>query len=161
MRAAFLLQLLALGACEAEEPARLLGPPTEVFLELRGFEPEQESRILDGAAAWAPLGYRFTVVDRVPDGEWHFAYIDAWSDLGGPCAAADRGRHHVKIDLACIERRTDWAPDALLQQCAAHELGHILLDTPEHTATGVMSGHSLSLSPDDLALACRATGRGC
>lgn len=48
-----------------------------------------------------------------------------------------------------------------LDLAVAHEVGHVVLDTSEHTRTGIMSGGSVALSDDDRALACRTIGRGC
>lgn len=48
-----------------------------------------------------------------------------------------------------------------LEVAIAHEVGHVLLDTPEHTANGIMSGKTAVLSKDDRALACRTIGLGC
>lgn len=41
---------------------------------------------------------------------------------------------------------------------AAHEVGHVVLDTSEHTTCGVMGGQDVVLCGEDRALACRAAG---
>lgn len=53
--------------------------------------------------------------------------------------------------------RGDLASAAVYTQRLAieHELGHLILDTAEHTATGIMAGASVALSADDRDLARR------
>ena len=48
--------------------------------------------------------------------------------------------------------------DLDLLVAVAHELGHVLLDTSEHTVGGVMGGSSSQLQPVDYELACAAIG---
>lgn len=48
-----------------------------------------------------------------------------------------------------------------LEIAVAHEVGHILLDTPKHTTTGIMSGESVEVSDQDRRLACESIGLGC
>lgn len=55
-----------------------------------------------------------------------------------------------------IDERTVGEYDLVL--AVAHEAGHILGDTAEHTETGVMSGTSARLSDDDRDLMCRSVG---
>lgn len=68
----------------------------------------------------------------------------------GTAALAERERRGVRVD----SRLTGLA----LCIAVAHEVGHIVLDTPLHTAGGVMGGADCSLGDVDRALACEAIG---
>lgn len=58
-------------------------------------------------------------------------------------------------DIAIDTRVTD---PVLLSVATAHEVGHVILFTKEHTTTGIMGGKTDHMSADDRALACRQIG---
>ncbi len=70
--------------------------------------------------------------------------------LTGSEALANRADRWVAFDTSLTGQRLDIA--------VAHELGHILLDTPKHTAGGVMGGSSAHPTAVDYELACESIG---
>ena len=74
-------------------------------------------------------------------------------ERAGTNARTFRDQRRIEIDSRLAGIDLDYA--------VAHEVGHILLDTSEHTPTGIMSGYATEMSADDWALACRTIGRGC
>lgn len=100
-----------------------------------------------------------------------------FEDAGLPeCARGWRTRHEIcQLTLGLVydstlvvtaksnrDQRTAWfrgdlpsAPVYTQRLAIEHELGHLILDTAEHTATGVMAGASVALSDDDRDLARR------
>lgn len=118
-----------------------------------------------GAAAWSPLGFD---VSADPSGldecgySWHvFGELDCEITIGirrdpllrekhGTDASTSRPERIVTIDTE--------VPDADLQRIAAHEAGHILLDTADHTQGGIMGGSAVTMQKVDRELACRTIG---
>lgn len=80
-------------------------------------------------------------------------FVPMLRERTGTNAQTHRDQRFVEVD----SRLTGYA----LKIAVAHEVGHVLLDTSEHTRTGIMSGSSLAISDDDRELACRSIGRGC
>lgn len=72
----------------------------------------------------------------------------------GSDAVSDIQTRGIFVDF----RYTD--PNLLLV-AMAHEAGHILLDTREHTLGGIMGGATATVTPQDRELACSTIGRGC
>lgn len=72
----------------------------------------------------------------------------------GTDALSDIAARGIAIDTRVADR-------VELTAAMAHESGHILLDTPEHTQGGIMGGASIVVTDVDLELACRTIGRGC
>lgn len=161
---ATIAMLLAFAGCAVDAPSMpvvRLTPPL--------FEPRQEIEPadVDGARAWEAIGFTVTTeASNLP------RCARRWYDAGGErnCelpiiierspivlpefgtqALANRGERHVLIDSSV----TDYY--ALLV-IAAHEVGHIALDTAEHTRGGVMGGAAWTLKDVDYELACSSIG---
>ena len=116
-----------------------------------------------GAKAWEELG--FDVELGVP-GElvecqrgWYHGDFNCQLTIGvvvdpllkertGSDAASDRNARAVLLD----DTRTEYLI------AVAHEVGHIVLDTPRHTHGGVMGGSSSVLRDVDFQLACETIG---
>lgn len=145
-----LFPLLALSACAIE-------PATPVSMTVRGFEPVDEEWIWRGAREWEQVGFEILPADADTAASIHVT-IDAGA-VSGSIGSADRNYDHVLIDVVEIYGRDDWEPQWLLMTTAGHEVGHILLDTPEHVQHGVMAGTAPFLSDEDVALACRVAAR--
>ncbi len=73
----------------------------------------------------------------------------------GAMGNADRVTDTIRVDASL--KRFD------LIHVVAHELGHVLMNTIEHTSKGVMlsGGWEWVLSAQDKALACKTIARGC
>lgn len=119
-----------------------------------------------GIVVWSPLGF-----DTIQDStsiecprRWHEKprVTDCTIAIGikrdpmlrdreGTNAVANRAERSVVID----SRVTN---DLDLLVAVAHEIGHVVLDTSEHTDGGVMGGTSAQLESVDYELACRAVG---
>ena len=69
----------------------------------------------------------------------------------GTQALSNRGERTVLIDARLTDRDR-------LRVAAAHEIGHIILDTPRHTQGGIMGGSAWVMRPVDFALACETIG---
>lgn len=124
---------------------------------------------LDGARAWSPLGFDVTFeygdYAREECGRnWHQNDTERLScqitigvvlvpflvERRGTDALADREARAIYLDTRLVGEA--------LRIATAHEVGHVVLDTPEHTNTGIMSGQTWRMSADDRDLACRAIG---
>ena len=157
MRIAF---LLAFVACIPPGRARAIMP----HVRLTG---EVAPLVLDGARAWLPLGFTFSTDDvGLPTcrRDWHrasgvrgcqiviFVVRDpALIERRGTDALSNRDASTVTIDSRVTDRDK-------LRTAAAHEVGHIILDTAEHTVGGIMGGASRYMHAVDKALACRSIG---
>lgn len=151
MRALLLLVLLG---CAAEPPAL----PHVVLVDAQELDAE-------GASAWAELGFRF-------DGEVTPECARRWYDeprelectitIGfvrdpllrervGTNAMSNRDTRTVTLDAELVDTFE-------LLIAGAHEVGHIVLDTPTHTAGGVMGGADWRLHDVDRELACETIG---
>lgn len=137
----------------------------EVQLVMWPGQPEL-AEYQDGACAWEPLG--FAVVggsqrDECPR-RWYSnpRETDCVITIGikresmlvereGTTALSNRAERYIVID----DRVTNPYD---LTLAVAHEAGHILLDTAEHTQGGVMGGSSTQLDQVDYELACAAIG---
>lgn len=118
-------------------------------------------------SGWEVLGYTFDGDVGLPecDLHWHVGKeppcqitigvvrVPMLRERTGTNARSFRDRRRVEIDSRLEGTALDFA--------VAHEVGHILLDTSEHTPTGIMSGGAQYVSSDDRALACRTVGLGC
>lgn len=115
---------------------------------------------------WDPLGVEFTDAGLEECGfTWYrFDEVDCQITVGivlvpmlreraGTNARTFRDQRRIEIDSRLEGIDLDYA--------IAHEVGHILLDTSEHTRTGIMSGYATEMTADDWALACRTIARGC
>lgn len=157
MQIPFLLAVL-LASCSAcvEEP----GAEPLVHVRVVSSEGPVDEYVLRGARAWGEIGFDVGEDDaairecrigwEVADGVDCQITIGIVREPGVP--------PHSHRDW-----RTIWLPSELggidLQIAAAHEFGHVLLDTPTHTPAGVMSGRRrIRLDDDDRALACDAIG---
>ncbi len=69
----------------------------------------------------------------------------------GHRAESDRDLRLARFDASLLA-----GPRLDLQIAVAHELGHLILDTAEHTTTGVMAGTDVMLSAEDRALVQRS-----
>lgn len=116
----------------------------------------------DGASVWSPLGFDVSGSD-LPECERHWyetGNVDCVITIGirrdpmlrereGTNALSNRADRSITIDTSVTN-----AYD--LTVAVAHEVGHIVLDTAEHTRGGVMGGASAQLEAVDYELACRA-----
>lgn len=130
-------------------------PRSPVYgLRIEGFaDPEP---IWAGAAAWRALDFGLAPLDGEPELWVTVQHRDLGGAYGG---LADRARAVVLLDGG---RLAGWQ----LQATAAHELGHIMLDTGAHLGPGlggVMASPptATALSAADRELACDVAGRGC
>lgn len=124
---------------------------------------------LDGANAWAPLGFKVDYehgayartecgrrwyASEVVDTECQITIgvvmVDNLVERRGTDALADREARAIYLDTRLDGDR--------LRIATAHEVGHIILDAPDHTRTGIMSGRTWRMSDDDRELACRKIG---
>lgn len=115
----------------------------------------------DGASAWTPLGFDVVEQYDLPECERHWyeaGNVDCAITIGirrdqmlrereGTNALSNRADRSVTIDTSLS------GYDLIV--AVAHEVGHIVLDTPEHTHGGVMGGASAQLEAVDYELACR------
>ena len=119
----------------------------------------------DGASVWRPLGFRITTAPSRPEcvRDWYVqGDYDCTITIGvqrdpllreraGTNALSNRAERSIVIDSELTN-----AYDLTLAM--AHEVGHIVLDTAEHTSGGVMGGASAVLTSVDYEFACRAIG---
>lgn len=164
------LILATLAACA--DPPHADNP---VVVLVHDGEPRPE--YLDGARAWEPLGYRFHLASDeevvLSGGQLAPECGRQWYDRGcrdcqltigivvdplllerlGSDAAADREARAVLLDDRLLESDTE-AASRYLQIAVAHEVGHIVLDTPLHTDGGIMGGASAEMREVDYQLAC-------
>jgi hypothetical protein len=152
---------LACVACNSIDPGR---PHVHLIADTR------MPVYLDGARAWTPLGFAF---DFTSDGRvecqrrWFEGSDDCQLTIGivvdpltlertGSPAAADRHGRVVYLDDTLGD-----SGRTAMRVAIAHEIGHIVLDTPEHTKGGIMGAASWQMTEVDYALACESIGRGC
>jgi hypothetical protein len=118
---------------------------------------------ITGAGAWSPLGFE---VGFDPSGmpecdpDWYDSgELDCQITITvvryphlveryGTLAISDRAARSIAIDARVED-------SAELVQATAHEVGHIILHTGEHTSGGIMGGSSLTMDGVDRELACR------
>ncbi len=164
MAACWLAVVVAvLSGCVASEPDL----PTVRVVRWPG-QPLLETYVA-GVSAWDEIGFE-TIGDEVgelaPDEcerRWYeTGNYDCTITIGikrephvverfGTEAYSDRAGRFMVID----ERVTEQLE---LTIAVAHEAGHILLDTAEHTQGGVMGGASAVVEAVDRELACRSIG---
>ena len=148
--------VLLLAACQER--------PTAPCVRLVG---DVASTDIQAAAAWEPLGFDFSVDDSgLPecDQNWYQPGHDRACQITigirrdatlrarrGTNAMTDRAARLITIDSSVVEL----IPASIAM---AHEVGHVVLDTAEHTQGGIMGGASNALSQVDRDLACRAIG---
>lgn len=111
---------------------------------------------LEGARAWEPLGFDVALEESgLPEcglGWYVYGETDCEITIGvvrtpvPTRARSYRDQRRVELDPSLNERATRFA--------MAHEVGHILLDTPKHTVGGIMGGSTYWLTAVDRALAC-------
>jgi len=150
------LAIAACGACVAD-------PKTHVRVVA---EADQLAGYVDGANAWTELGYAADFEDtgepechEVRDVGCQITIViqrrAGLRERYHADALTDRGTRTIIID----DRWSDWA----LLTLAAHETGHILLDTGRHAEPGkraIMAAQTgtWSIQPADIALACETIG---
>ena len=155
-----LILLSALVACTKPTPPRIVMPHVRLTGTVEPF-------MLDGARGWTPLGFTFSTEDTglpVCARYWYraggsrhcqleiFILRDpALIERRGTDAMANRDSRVITLDARLIDR------DAL-RIAAAHEVGHIVIDTPTHTKGGIMGGASRYMNATDRALACTSIG---
>lgn len=162
MKAALLTLLVG---CATTEPA----PHVRIaVVDAYGYSA-QLPEYLEGARAWEPLGFDVAFGERgeheCPRRWYDGADVDCQITIelvrkprlvetDGPLALSDIERRGVAIDPRVTERE-------LLLTAVAHEVGHILLDTPMHTTGGIMGGQGWRMFAPwpDLQLACMTIGR--
>lgn len=155
-----LILLCAWVACARPTPPHVVMPHVRLTGDVSSF-------ILDGARGWLPLGFTFSAEDTgLPvcarywyrDGEVRHCQLEifilrdpALIERRGTDAMANRDARVITLDARLIDR------DAL-RIAVAHEVGHIIIDTPTHTKGGIMGGASRYMSAADRALACTSIG---
>ena len=150
------LVLLAIGCAQPEPSPRVRVSVVDGSPEL----PEY----LDAVDAWAPLGFvdvsfwAFGDTRECPR-RWNETgdvdcqiTLELIRDVMPESALSDIALRGIAISEAVSDQR------ALLIS-VAHEVGHILLDTPRHTVGGIMSGTTWRLGDADRALACETIHR--
>ncbi|MGE0402909.1 MAG: hypothetical protein AB7T06_39755 [Kofleriaceae bacterium] len=124
---------------------------------------------VDGARTWEPLGFTVeadelgaVAEDECPRRWYATGEYDCTLTVGvkrdpqllsreGTLASSNRAARSIAINTSVVA-----SYDLVLAM--AHEVGHIVLDTSEHTVGGVMGGSSTVLEAVDYELACRAIG---
>lgn len=98
---------------------------------------------------WEQAGIFEVGVDEQPDVIIHVdAGISNLRERVGTYAMSDRSQRVIYLDA-----RLGTGFD--LDVAAAHEIGHVVLDTAEHTHCGIMGGEDTSPCDEDLELAAR------
>lgn len=115
---------------------------------------------LEAASAWEALGFTFGFADSGRT-ECDVAW---WSERVPACQLTIGVIRDPQLRAVYGTNAMAFLIDAALTGytlliAVAHELGHVLLYTPEHTKTGIMSGGSVALDAADRALACRTIRR--
>lgn len=155
MKTIILIALLA--ACSTTD--RPAAP--YVHLELVKQTPPM-AEYLAGAGVWEPLGFDFGYTDSgLPECQpnWYQPGQSAdcqititlvrWEHLQeqyGTTALSDRHLRTMAIDTR--------EEGSSLQLAISHEVGHIILNTEDHSQGGIMGGSSLTLTQTDIAFAC-------
>ena len=163
-RTSLLLLLAAIG-CTPARPR-----PVSPYVHLVMLDQSHALPIYAGAAgrAWGPLGFdvSFTSSGRVEcDRHWYtqtpsptcqitigISRDKALRATSGTNALSSRDDRTLAIDTSVTDEME-------LAVAIAHEVGHILLDTAEHTLGGIMGGSTDALQAVDKALACRTIHR--
>jgi hypothetical protein len=146
-----MLMSLLLGACVGAEPA------PQLTFALVPLSNDSCDELPPGARGegWQAAGIYEVGIDEHPD---VVIYVDAGvSNLFervGSYGMADRGRRIIYLDHRL-------SVGFQLDVAAAHEIGHVVLDTDAHTGCGIMAGADTSPCDEDLELACSAAGLGC
>lgn len=116
---------------------------------------------------WEALGFTFDPAADLPECDLHWradseppcqitigvVRVPMLRERAGTNARTFRDQRRIEIDSRLDGVALDFA--------VAHEVGHVLLDTSEHTQGGIMGGSSLTVTAQDRALACRTVGLGC
>lgn len=139
------------------------------FADDKAWTPDERAAAIGGATTWVPIGFSYSDHDaQQPECRlsWPATSDDCAITVGivrdpqlrdgyGVDGTADRA-----TNIATVDAR--WSGFDLTA-IVAHEVGHIILNTPEHVADGVMSarGARWNLTDDDRDLACATVGRGC
>lgn len=124
-----------------------------------------QDELADGARAWRELGFRFDGAGaRECFRRWYdeprelecnitigFVRDPLLRERMGADAMSNRDTRTVTVDA-------DVTDSFELLIAGAHEVGHIVLDTPDHTVGGVMGGADWSLHDVDRELACSTIG---
>lgn len=157
------LTLLALTACTAAAPRAPV-----VYIHDSDGDPALRAQYLDAAAGWSPLGFEFTFDDpglsdcyasghawRAGDDPnctisvWLFRVPNLVGE-GNTQALTDPATRAISIDTSL----TGWK----LSIATAHELGHVVLNTAQHTQGGIMGGVDDRMWGVDRQLACNTVG---
>lgn len=163
------LALLLLVACASARPQ---GPTAIVrFYAPEEWTSEDRAHIADGLSAWRDLGFETLVeaasdLPRCPD-DWFrvgrvdcVLVIDVRREAGLMTRYRARGQADRVTDTVFVD---ELLAGEELAHVLAHEVGHVILNTPKHTTYGVMDsgGWLRRLTAKDRALACEAIKRGC
>lgn len=150
--------LLFLTACAARPAAPV------VYVQDPGGDPSLHAQYIAAAEGWSPLGFDFTFDDPGlpecthwaagdnPDCQivaWLFR-VDGLAGDEGTQASFDPSTRAINIDTSLTGWRLDVA--------TAHEFGHLVLQTGEHTQGGIMGGVDDRMWGVDRALACKSIG---
>ena len=163
-----LAALLALSACASACTSEV---PALPHVRVVGAAPSSDPRVfvqsgdevgpavVRGMRAWEAIGFDVSMEDFGLDEcrpAWVVADgIDCQFTIGVVAEPGTVTRSFRDLRVVYLDESMD---DDRLLTAAAHEAGHILLDTATHTRNGVMAGRWPRLSDDDLALACESIG---
>ncbi len=178
MRSTLLLACSLLGCAEANSGPTVVVVPYESDGRVAHWTDEQVEFVMKGAEAWTELGFLYVNrgvddypyeqdMERCPR-DWAQRYMTECAIPVGVTHEAFLIERYGAVGLAS---RADWTItiDARFEQndlrgIAAHEFGHILLNTPRHLDAGqrgimdpYMNGY-LRPTGDDYRLACETTG---
>lgn len=158
MRLAIVIALLV-AACSSEQ--RPHAPYVHIVLD-RDNDLTPDSAYLNSAEGWCPLGFDFgTEPSGMPTCDRHW-YENGATDCeitvylfrvpqlatnAGTQALTDPDTRTISIDSSL----DGWK----LAVATAHEVGHIVLDTPTHTQGGIMGGDDDRMWDVDKRLACQ------
>lgn len=155
-----LCMLCTITACGATSET-----PEAPYVRLVVQDAPQDHAYVQAVSAWAPLGFEVGFEDSGMvecDFTWPSETTDCQITIGiirdpllrekeGTNALSDRTGRFMKIDSEVTD------PFGLAI-AVAHEAGHILLDTAEHTQGGIMGGADCVMHDVDKELACRTIG---
>lgn len=148
-----LVALLLVGCTTSAEPDGYVPPINLVGDEVpapHGWEPLGTTFGDAGLEECGFTWYKFDETDcQITVG---VVRVPMLRERAGTNARTFRDQRRIEIDL----RLDGYA----LEVAVAHEVGHVLLDTAEHTPTGIMSGTTTEMSEDDWALARRTIFQG-